>query len=77
MGNKVCILVGDAKQLLAALEKRVKITGEMTGNKIAVPSHPSLWFAKVVHSPDSEEVLRPPETTMRTHPILVGLVIST
>ena len=36
VGDKVYSLAGDAKQLDANAGKRVKVTGEATGNKIAV-----------------------------------------
>ena len=38
VGEKVYSLAGDAKQLDAAAGKRVKVTGEVNGNKIAVKS---------------------------------------
>jgi hypothetical protein len=38
VGDKVYSLVGDARQLDANAGKRVKVTGEVTGNKIAVTS---------------------------------------
>ncbi len=38
VGDKVYSLAGDAQQLDAAAGKRVKVTGEVNGNKIAVKS---------------------------------------
>ena len=38
VGDKVYSLAGDAKQLDAVAGKRVKVAGELSGNKIAVNS---------------------------------------
>lgn len=38
VGDKVYSLAGDAKQLDATAEQRVKVTGEVNGNKINVKS---------------------------------------
>lgn len=38
VGDKVYSLAGDAKQLDATAGQRVKVTGEVNGNKIAVKS---------------------------------------